>query len=120
MSAAAGQAAPGVAPTGPPNAPRLPGHLAAHPRLSQWIALGADGTATVTPGKVEIGQGIVTALASVVAGELALPPARVRMVPASTATSPNEAGPATATTEPAGTWAVNQPPIGAARASSSA
>lgn len=91
MSAAAGQAAPGVAPTGPPNAPRLPGHLAAHPRLSQWIALGADGTATVTPGKVEIGQGIVTALASVVAGELALPPARVRMVPASTATSPNEA-----------------------------
>ena len=91
MSVAAGQASPGVAPTGTPNAPRLPGHLAAHPRLSQWIALGADGTATVTPGKVEIGQGIVTALASVVAGELALPPARVRMVPASTATSPNEA-----------------------------
>jgi len=91
VSAAAGQASPGVAPTGTPNAPRLPGHLAAHPRLSQWIALGADGTATVTPGKVEIGQGIVTALASVVAGELALPPARVRMVPASTATSPNEA-----------------------------
>ena len=41
-------------------------------------------------GKVEIGQGILTAVAQIVADELDVDLARVRMVPASTAMSPNE------------------------------
>ena len=44
----------------------------------------------VSPGKVEIGQGIVTALAQIAADELDIDISRVRMVRASTATSPNE------------------------------
>ena len=44
----------------------------------------------VSPGKVEIGQGIVTALAQIAADELELDIGRVRMVRATTAGSPNE------------------------------
>ncbi len=45
---------------------------------------------TVSPGKVEIGQGIVTALAQIAADELDVDISRVQMVRASTAASPNE------------------------------
>ena len=45
---------------------------------------------TVSPGKVEIGQGIVTALAQIAADELDIDLSRVQMVRASTAASPNE------------------------------
>ena len=45
---------------------------------------------TVSPGKVEIGQGIVTALAQIAADELDIDISRVQMVRASTAASPNE------------------------------
>jgi len=44
----------------------------------------------VSPGKVEIGQGIVTALAQIAADELDVDIGRVQMVRASTAASPNE------------------------------
>jgi nicotinate dehydrogenase subunit B len=71
-------------------APQLPFSLAANPRLSSWVKFAADGEVTVSPGKVEIGQGIVTALAQIAADELDVDIARVRMVRASTAMSPNE------------------------------
>jgi CO/xanthine dehydrogenase Mo-binding subunit len=70
--------------------PTLPVSLAANPRLSSWIRFAADGEVTVSPGKVEIGQGIVTALAQIAADELDIDIVRVRMVRASTAASPNE------------------------------
>ncbi len=44
----------------------------------------------ISPGKVEIGQGIVTALAQIAADELDVDIGRVQMVRPSTATSPNE------------------------------
>src|ERR1700753_229885 len=72
------------------SAPTLPFSLAANPRLSSWIKFAADGQVTVSPGKVEIGQGIVTALAQIAADELDIDLARVRMVRATTAASPNE------------------------------
>ena len=68
----------------------LPPSLAANPKLSSWINFAADGKVIVSPGKVEIGQGIVTALAQIAADELDIDIARVRMVRASTAASPNE------------------------------
>lgn len=68
----------------------LPGSLQTNPRLSQWLRLRADGMVDVFSGKVEIGQGILTAVAQIVADELDVDLARVRMVPASTAMSPNE------------------------------
>src|SRR5437588_10307150 len=70
--------------------PKLPVSLAANPKLSSWVTFTAGGLVTVSPGKVEIGQGIVTALAQIAADELDVDIARVQMVRASTATSPNE------------------------------
>src|SRR5438270_6954147 len=77
-------------PTPTPFPPALPVSLAANPRLSSWLKFSTDGQVTVSPGKVEIGQGIVTALAQIAADELAVDLSRVRMVRASTAASPNE------------------------------
>jgi len=71
-------------------AAKLPVSLAANPRLSSWVRFAADGEVTLSPGKVEIGQGIVTALAQIAADELDVDIARVRMVRASTSASPNE------------------------------
>ncbi len=72
-------------------APRLPGSLHVNRRLSQWLRIGADGVVEVSVGKVEIGQGIATALAQIAAQELDVAFERVRMIPASTARSPDEA-----------------------------
>jgi nicotinate dehydrogenase subunit B len=71
-------------------AAKLPVSLAANPRLSSWVRFAADGEVTLSPGKVEIGQGIVTALAQIAADELDVDIARVKMVRASTSASPNE------------------------------
>ncbi|MQA93345.1 MAG: molybdopterin-dependent oxidoreductase [Streptosporangiales bacterium] len=68
----------------------LPQTLRANPRLSQWVRLDEPGVVTVTPGKVELGQGIVSALAQIVADELDVELTRVRMVPAAAPTGPNE------------------------------
>jgi CO/xanthine dehydrogenase Mo-binding subunit len=71
-------------------AQKLPPSLAANPDLSSWIKVSAEGHVVISPGKVEIGQGIVTALAQIAADELDLDLGRVRMVRATTAGSPNE------------------------------
>ena len=67
----------------------LPINLAANPRLSRWLRFDAAGVVEVSPGKIEIGQGIVTALAQIAADELDVGLERVRMRPVSTAASPN-------------------------------
>lgn len=76
------------APSPPP--PALPVSLVANPKLSSWLKFSAQGQVVVSPGKVEIGQGIVTALAQIAADELDVDISRLQMVRASTATSPNE------------------------------
>lgn len=68
----------------------LPQSLKDNPRLAQWVRLERDRTVSITPGKVELGQGIVTALAQIAAEELDVAFERIRMVPAATPTSPNE------------------------------
>ncbi len=73
-----------------PSPPKLPVSLAANRVLSSWIRFSPEGQVMVSPGKVEIGQGIVTALAQIAADELDVDIGRVRMVRASTAFSPNE------------------------------
>ena len=69
---------------------KLPGDLETNRMLDAWIRIGADGNATVCTGKVELGQGIVTALAQIAAEELDLPLARVHMISGDTARTPNE------------------------------
>jgi CO/xanthine dehydrogenase Mo-binding subunit len=72
------------------SAPLLPPSLARNPRLGRWLRIRRDGIVEVHSGKVEIGQGIITALAQIVAEELGVDPSQVRMVPACTANSPDE------------------------------
>lgn len=62
-----------------------PKHLAANPRLSTWVEVGADGVVRLRVGKVELGQGILTALTQLAADELDVDPGQVRMLAASTA-----------------------------------
>jgi CO/xanthine dehydrogenase Mo-binding subunit len=71
-------------------APRLPGSLNNNRRLDAWLRINTDGTATVFPGKVELGQGILTALWQIAAEELDLPLARVTILSVDTSRSPNE------------------------------
>ena len=69
---------------------KLPGSLETNRSLDQWLTINADGTVTVRPGKVEIGQGILTALVQIVAEELDVAVERIRLVTAATTLSPNE------------------------------
>ncbi len=68
----------------------LPPHVEANPRLGTWVAV-SDGSVHVHVGKVELGQGIVTALAQIAADALALPLSGIRMVPAHTTHGPDAA-----------------------------
>src|SRR5215470_18164450 len=55
---------------GPQTPARLPGSLQTNRMLDAWLRIDADGKVTVFTGKVELGQGIVTALAQIAAEEL--------------------------------------------------
>ncbi len=55
--------------------------------LDSWIAVHADETVTVFTGKIDYGQGVETSLAQIVAEELDVPFARIRMDMGDTATS---------------------------------
>jgi nicotinate dehydrogenase subunit B len=71
-------------------APDLPESLAANPVLGDWVRIGSDGVVEVRSGKVELGQGVLTALAQIAAEELDVDVARVRMIAAATDSSPDE------------------------------
>jgi CO/xanthine dehydrogenase Mo-binding subunit len=68
----------------------LPPSLAANPRLGDWLRILPAGVVEVHSGKVELGQGVLTALAQITAEELDVDVARVRMIAAATGASPNE------------------------------
>jgi nicotinate dehydrogenase subunit B len=74
----------------PADTTTLPRNLAANPMLSRWVCVHSDGVVDVRVGKVELGQGILTALAQLVADELDVDLAQVRMLPANTASGPDE------------------------------
>jgi nicotinate dehydrogenase subunit B len=59
-------------------------------KLSRWVRITQDGTAEIRVGKVELGQGILTALRQLAADELELSPDRIRMLPAHTEHGPDE------------------------------
>jgi CO/xanthine dehydrogenase Mo-binding subunit len=67
--------------------------LVKNPRLAQWVEFSTAGGAEVVllrPGKVELGQGIVTALVQIAAEELDVDLWRVQPQPCNTVTSPDE------------------------------
>jgi nicotinate dehydrogenase subunit B len=70
--------------------PGLPGSLKTESMLDGWIRIGPDGRVTVLTGKAELGQGIKTALLQLAAEELVVAPARITLITADTAYTPNE------------------------------
>jgi CO/xanthine dehydrogenase Mo-binding subunit len=68
----------------------LPGDLEDHPMLSSWIKIDADNTVTLLIGKVELGQGAVTAIAQVAAEELMLEFDTLKVISGDTRLSPDE------------------------------
>ena len=72
------------------NAPALPASLVENPRLDRWIRFLPDRTVRIATGKVEIGQGVVTALGQIAADELDLPLGRVTILSGDTVHGPDE------------------------------
>ena len=71
------------------NAP-LPGPLQDNPRLDRWLAFPAPGQVTVLTGRVELGQGVLTAMAQIAADALDVSLARITVHSGDTETTPNE------------------------------
>lgn len=69
---------------------QLPGSLHTNRRLAQWLDVGTPGVVQVRTGKVELGQGILTALQLLVAEELDVALEAVRILSATTARGPDE------------------------------
>jgi nicotinate dehydrogenase subunit B len=69
-----------------------PGPDRRDPPDDAWVHVGDDGSVTAFTGKVEGGQGTRTALGLLVAEELAVPPAAVRVVMGNTGVSPFDWG----------------------------
>lgn len=72
------------------SAPVLPTSLVDNPRLDRWIHFNPDRTVRIATGKVEIGQGVVTALGQIAADELDVPLERVAVLSGSTEHGPDE------------------------------
>ncbi|MDI1282980.1 MAG: molybdopterin-dependent oxidoreductase, partial [Reyranella sp.] len=72
------------------NAPVLPTSLIENPRLDRWIHFQPDRTVRIATGKVEMGQGIVTAIDQIAAEELDLPLDRVAVMSGNTTHGPDE------------------------------
>jgi isoquinoline 1-oxidoreductase len=69
------------------------GRFAALPQdIGAWLHIGEDSAIIAYTGKVEIGQNIRTSLAQVIAEELHVPIARIRIVMADTALTPFDIG----------------------------
>ena len=68
----------------------LPQSLAATPRLDRWLRFEPAATVTVWSGKVEIGQGIETAIAQIAAAALGVAFERVVLVAGHTGITPDE------------------------------
>ncbi|MBZ0300762.1 MAG: molybdopterin-dependent oxidoreductase [Anaerolineae bacterium] len=71
-------------------AAELPSSLHKTPDLDAWIRVHTDGTVTAFTGKVELGQGIKTAVAQIAAEELDVALDRIHVQTADTGASPDE------------------------------
>jgi nicotinate dehydrogenase subunit B len=68
----------------------LPKTLIDNPVISTWITVTPTGIINLRVGKVELGQGILTALTLIAANELGVNPASVIAAATNTSTSPDE------------------------------
>jgi CO/xanthine dehydrogenase Mo-binding subunit len=75
---------------GTPAGPPVPPMIKANPQLDAWVRVAPDGSVTVMTGRVELGQGILTAMRQVAAEELDVAPARIKLISGDTAQTPDE------------------------------
>jgi len=68
----------------------LPPLLVANPRLDQWVGFPSSGRVAVSTGRVEIGQGVLTAMLQIAAEELEVAPERILLQTGDTDLTPNE------------------------------
>jgi len=73
-----------------PAQPVLPGSLNTNRMLDGWLRINANGSVTMCSGKIELGQGILTALSQIVADELDVDLKRLEIISGHTAFTPNE------------------------------
>jgi CO/xanthine dehydrogenase Mo-binding subunit len=59
-------------------------------RLDSWLAVGGDGSITACTGKCDFGQGIFTAQTQLVAEELCVPMARIKLIQCDTDRTPDQ------------------------------
>lgn len=72
------------------NAPVLPPILNDNPVLDRWVSFPAPGKVTVNTGRVELGQGVLTAMTQVAADELDVGMHRITVRSGDTIKAPNE------------------------------
>ena len=72
------------------SAPVLPGPLKDNPSLDRWVAFPAPGQVAISTGRVEIGQGVLTAMVQIAADELDVAMARIAIRSGNTEVTPNE------------------------------
>jgi CO/xanthine dehydrogenase Mo-binding subunit len=72
------------------SAPVLPIGLAGNPRLDRWVSFPSSGKVAIRTGKVEIGQGVLTAMAQIAADELDVDIERITVASGDTDVTPNE------------------------------
>lgn len=68
----------------------VPPPLAAFPQISDWLSFSDDGSVNLLSGRVELGQGIATALTQIAADELDVAPDAIRLTQGHTGISPAE------------------------------
>ena len=68
----------------------LPGPLNDNPNLDRWVAFPSPGKVTVLTGRVELGQGVLTAMIQIAADELDVGMARITLRSGDTEKAPNE------------------------------
>ena len=68
----------------------LPGPLNDNPNLDRWVAFPSPGKVTVLTGRVELGQGVLTAMLQITADELDVAMARITLRSGDTEKAPNE------------------------------
>lgn len=64
--------------------------VAAHPRVEQWLELAPDGRVLAHTGKIEMGQGIRTAFAQIVATQIGVSVDRVNVLSTRTGRDPDQ------------------------------
>ena len=70
--------------------PALPGALADNPSLARWVSFPSPGKVAVNTGRVEFGQGVLTAMIQIAAEELDVALERIALESGDTKLTPNE------------------------------